>query len=279
MSRRETTTEISKTEISVLDAEKRTEIAKAEFELICEDKKRVIGEINKAQKDLTDAKAILIRSNSEIEATNKNLEAVKKSYIEENNSLQKITENRKQAEKDFSEFKKSSDAQRTEIISDISSLDESHSNKKNVLLKELGNLENEKNSVIAMIAEKNDSLANLRKQENDSLKKIDALDVICKNHLDQKNLAESELKKVVEEILQKKNELSIVESSIDGANDVFYEKTEEINKLDVTIATKNEEYKKLESKLFAILSKEDILKQKEIFIKNQYERAGVKWEE
>ena len=77
---------------------------------------------------------------------------------------------------------------------------------------------------------------------------------------------------------QNENLAGIKKSIVDGKKEVAL-KDEQIEKLDKSIAQKEAEYKIHEDKLFSIQKREDAINEKEEFIKSQYQRAGVKWED
>lgn len=141
------------------------------------------------------------------------------------------------------------------------------------------NIEIERESILNTIKSKNASLDALHKDEEKTKKRVSDLEVACENILGRIEIAASNLEEVATEVLAQENSCTDAEIATQKANQVLAEKIKESEKIDAAISEKNKEYRELESKIFTITKREDLLKQKEGFIKAQFERAGIKWEE
>ncbi len=187
MARRDNATPLDRAEISVIDIEERTANAEAEFNIICNDKKRILGEIELLNKTIFDGKTILEKIKSETDFTEKNLRMVRDSYIKENESLHKIIIDRKAIEKDFEEFKKLSELKFNRISAGISASIDDHNVKKTVFLNELKELENKKQSIIELSKASADSLESLKKQEVNYIKTVKTAENDCEVLLNKKS--------------------------------------------------------------------------------------------
>lgn len=101
-------------------------------------------------------------------------------------------------------------------------------------------------------------------------------------YLDNLTVEEETLKINIESlelnISDQKSEIQKDVVILSDSNKIINDKKKEIESLNIGIAKKTDEYNALEKKAFAILEREGLLKQKEAFIKSQYERAGIQYE-
>ncbi len=274
---RETTT-LSNDEVIAADAEARRATAEAQFVIICNDKKRILVEIESLNKKIEESKIILQKALVDNENIARLLKEAQTSYIKEKESLQQMVRDHVLAEKDLENFRSSCESKKDQFSFDISSLEKSHEIKKTKNEAELKSYEDSKQLLLDEIKAKNNLLESLKRDEIIWLEKINALENSYKIVSGKNNSSESELVIIKNKITDTQKSLSDETDKLKKLNQEFLDKQNEIKILDSSIAKKNEEYNSLVSKIFLVAQRENLIGQKEAFIKNQYERAGIKWE-
>ncbi len=145
--------------------------------------------------------------------------------------------------------------------------------------KDLADIEDKSKSAadefVRLTGQKNTAEKELAQAEKDlENKKIEVENVIK-----QKTSLEGSISSCNEEIKAQKIEIEKNNTALGAQEKSIKEKQDEISSLDTKIAEKSKEYKDLEPKAFGILQREEILNQKTAFIKSQYERAGIEWQD
>lgn len=162
---------------------------------------------------------------------------------------------------DISDLSKKHESNKTSHADEISALEE----KKGAIVKEITALEEKERNINADIKTKQDSIPALQEE----LKKI----------LDQKKIEEenvTKLKSYISDLQVSSDKINLELGSYDK---IIEDKKSQITVFDTDIIKKKEEYKNLEQKAFSILNRAQALDSREAYIKSQYERAGIPWEE
>lgn len=266
-------------EFAAQQAETRRATAEGQYVIILEDSKRM-------QAKITDGEAII---DAQEDTKKKNLEAIEKSTAiltdlqtkigEESALLAKATTNRKSAEASHTDFLETSGKENAQIVENIAELNKSHELSKSQKADELKALEDAKLPIIEETKTVSANLEALKKQEIDATDAADRAEQRHKNALgdiEQANDAIEHLKNV-SIAWDDANKTKKIKS--DALDTEISAKTDASKKLDTDILEKAAELKGLESRAFAVVTREDLLAQKEAFIKQQYIRAGIPWTE
>lgn len=264
-------------EVAARNAELRKSNAEGEFVTICNDKKRVLAEITELENKKSDLNVSLEEINNQIQSSKNKLEETKLSLYSENQLLDKVISDRKNSEKELEDFIKSSNEKKDKISLEISTLEKSIEFKNSLAQKHLQEIEESKKLILNEIKIKQDYLVSLDNQKLQKEKEIENADNLYKESLNKKATIDLDSEKLNETISINKKILSETISSIEKLNTEISDKKIEIQNLNISIAAKNEEYKQSESKLISIRQRNDVLDQREAFLKIQYERAGIAW--
>lgn len=270
--------EISKEEEDAALAEARRLTAEGQFVALLEEIKRVKNLMSSFEDKINSQKEVIEENNKVIHLVNVKLLEVKNALKVENDNFRGVL---KVNESVLSELNDDIFLKRKEreiLISKIDGLNLHYENNKILKVKDVKELESKRESIfneIKKLEEKRDlSLLEINKLQatlDNKKSEILKLDGVVSSL----ELSVSSLKI---EIISKddviKNNVKIIEEKKKSIKEL----DEEIIDLKVKIEKKEEEYRTLETNAFAILHRQDALNQKEAFIKSQYERAGIKWE-
>lgn len=265
-------------EVRAAQAESRRSTAEGEFVIICEDTKRMRGVLSEVNENIIKGNKIIENNNNEIKETNDKILEVKKSLEIVENEFKDFVIEKDSKKLEIDEDIKKKYAQIDTLNSDILELSKKHDSNKFEKAKEITDIEGKKSTLIGEIKKleitKQESEADARKFEKsiETLKGI-LEDLEVKKSFNEKTIVSQGDTIVEQDGIISKNNIHIKnQEEIIGNNDVT------ISILEKNILIKEEEYKTVEKKAFAITDREDKLNQKEEFIKSQYERAGIKWE-
>jgi len=252
-------------------------------------------------------KLILESLIEEKESLQKEIDTVRKSLESINSNLDTL----KESEDEYKTKVESSRGLHESILTEIAKSEEKLEDLKIELQKAQGLMIDEKKAYLVELQEKDKEyhkkFSEIEKDifvANDTLNEVNAKieeanDVlsIAESSIVSKRAEYDELKNQIElavldlqevknttKTLERDNQdqLTFIASNkevIKGLDEKISLKTSEITSLESQIESKTEEYKSIEQKAFNILKREDVLKAKTAFIKSQYERAGIKWEE
>lgn len=266
-------------EISAQQAEARRSTAEGEFVVILEDKKRITSEINIIEENIKIGKKNIDYNLEKINTLNQSILDIQSSLRKEKQGLDEfIKESNNKKDTIQGEIDKKN-KEKEEIVFEIVSLSKQHETDKfgksqeiktleatyKSLNTEIGKFNEEKSKIIKDIYGYEKIFSDLAKQEEELLHK--------------KKTIESTITSLLNEIENQKGVIVNNKVILNQQDDKKKEKETEISKLDEKIIIKEKEYKEIESKAFSILNKQQLLDNKTAFIKGQYERAGIKWEE
>lgn len=270
---------ISNEEEAAQLAESRKATAENEFVLLLEDKKRILEEVEIQKSIVEDNKKVIEEGYEKINSINESILEVTSQQRKELQKFNEFKNDIDEESKKLSENIITKKKERDGILSEITN--GLKIREKNVFeeTQEINALKDQKKSLLDEITERTlqnkDLLKVIDKNQstlNDILAKID-------ESITQRKICEGalfSLQSDVEDIkIDIKNKKVIVEQ-LDGT---IASKKREASDWDPKIEAKRDEYNKLESQAFTILEKWEILKNKEAFIKGQYERAGIEWDQ
>lgn len=269
----------SSREEDVVSLENRRNKAESEFIILLEDKKRISLEMEEMDSKTRQAKKTLNEVREEIFETKGFILEVQKSLRNERQLFEtEVTKNKEfLAELSVSLAQKAEEKKSME--DSFMAVSKSHEVQKFSMSQENKDLENERFSLLEKKKKLEETCDSLVKQEAD-------LSLLLSEAEEKRNKfreIESLLEKQVIVLQNKVEDLGLVigskKEAIDKYDEVLKEKEEDIAAWNSKIMLKEQEYKTVESKAFVILNREENIRNKEAFIKSQYERAGIKWEE
>lgn len=253
--------------------------AEGEFLILSQDKKKLQEDIAELQEDIEIKKKQIEDYDEQIPKILNDIKEVKYSFEVENDILDKTKSFRQDAEKELADYKNSVELKKKGLLDNFSNTEKDCNEKITKKLEELKSLEDKKITVIHETNEQIEIADEILARQNDEVEKISAL---------QKNVSDLQVKEsaFIESIAilqvdmaeldrekeEKKLELVKLSNDIRSKND-------DILKLNDEIISKKEEKRGLEQYVFGIANRQSVLEQKEAFIKSQYERAGIKWDE
>lgn len=214
----------------------------------------------------------------ELEKVQTKITEAGKSLTENTKILEEVKTKIEEAEKSHTDFMANAVIEKENISIEISGLISSREKEKQTTKDEIQALEDSK----APLTEEAEALS-----KNIEILKQKELDQIeTNNKLEEENIALVKEKQTFYLNLDKLNETvttqdTIIENGraeIKKIEEVITLKKEEEKNVDSKIEKKNAEYAELEKSAFAILTKNDLLDQRETFLRSQYERAGINWE-
>ena len=266
-------------EIVAQQAEARKAVSEGEFVILSEDKKRLVADSKELELEIENSNKILRTVKDEIIVIGNKISDIKNLHTEEQKKLNNITKDKQKEEEAFQDFQKEIYKKKEELNSEIQNLGNDYISKKAEKEKDLHYIQS------SIVLSKDESkkiesiLTELKNQEVVYLKKNQELKDINEGFISIKESFESTIEKQKQAIEENKESINNQKLAINGLDLDISLKQKEITKISIDISSKKEEYKLFEMKMFAFAAREDTLSQKEEYIKAQYERAGVKWEE
>lgn len=214
----------------------------------------------------------------ELEKVQTKIAEAEKSLTKNTKTLEEVKTKTEEVEKSHADFMANAVIEKESITTEISGLISSREKEKQTTKDEIQALEESK----APLTEEAEALA-----KNIEILKQKELDQIeTNNKLEEENIALVKEKQTFYLNLDKLNETVSIQDTIieNGKTEIkkieeaITLKKEEEKNVDSKIEKKNAEYAELEKSAFAILTKNDLLDQRETFLRSQYERAGINWE-
>lgn len=264
-------------EVQILEDRART--AQNDFIVACDNKKRVLGEIETLNNIIDDKKLIIENINLDIKECKQTLgelhleltntqEELDNLIIVKNNEIEQLQDEYNNLSKQIivknKELQNNTQNAQQSLIAILKELD-TLTEKKRLALSEYQDVL----SKITTLKTEVDDLCNIKSKR---YKEIIMLD----KALNDKTIILNETNQVIND---KQHELSLIKDKIKNMELHIKSCADDLAKLEKEITKKEEEYKSIESRAFVILQKNDILEKKESFIRMQYERAGIRWEE
>lgn len=271
--------EVSKDEQSVLDLENRRLMAESSIELSSVAKKKIDDEVEIKKVELQDLQKQILKKVNEVEKYNLLISETEISFNNHKKSFEDfIKESVSEELKIVAEIKQK-EAERDSVSLVISDFSKKHELDKYAKNEEIKQLEDSKNLII-------DEIEKLKVEEKEISQSIKI--ALEKLNISEEGIKKLELKKQELETIifsnrsimeDQKNFIENNKIFINDGNKEKETKQQEILVLDTDIKGKKEEVKALEGKVFTISNREIVLNQKEAFIKNQFERAGIVWQQ
>lgn len=260
-------------------AEGRKNTAEAEFVDLANNKKKLSQELSDIQEQIKSDKETLLKGKDEIHILNEEILKIKSSLSKEIQALSVVYGDIKSAEEGLVDFKFTANEEKLMLQDELLAIKKQGDKLKSSFAEEIVKLEDSKKDIENKIKKITVDWNNLTGQKEAESKKVLNLQLENENLLEEKKVLENSITSFKNVIEEQKGTINNNKDMIVNLNKTIIEKEIEIKTLDSSIEKKKEELKSLEKQAFTILGKEDILFQKEQFIKSQYERAGIKWEE
>jgi len=263
---------------NVISVENRRSKAEGEFVILLDDKKRVFNDIQKINDDIKIGKETIQKNNSEINETNQEIINTQSLLSVEKQNLEVFLKQKEQTKKEIEYKIKKNNEEKNKINSDILFISKKYEILHLKKSQEIKCLENDKYNYEDELKKINKTIIDKDKEVSHLQKKIDGIEYGIEELIKKNNVLESLNLSLAGDIENKNRVIENNKVIIDQQNETKKVNELEVSNLDNKISDKKDEYVKIEAKAFAILHKQDVVDQKEIFIKSQYERAGIKWE-
>lgn len=265
-------------EQEIVALEGRRTRAEGEYLVICADKKRLVAEMEQVTADIEAAKKVVQKNNEKIVEINDKILAVKGELRIEEQALATFITETNESKKTLEDTIASLTKRKNGISNDIADLEKKHSIAVKKCADELESLETKKVTGEAFVKTLEDKKASLTKSITDLNKDVEAITAEIEVLKAKVPPLENNITALGNTIETQRGTISNNKVIIQQHEDTKKEKLAEIAKIDKDIVKKTDEYKAIESQAFNLLKKEELLNNREAFIKAQYERAGVKWE-
>ena len=260
-------------------SEGRKATAEAEFVVLSENKKKVEAESIKIKEEIKKDKETLKSNKEEIFKLNDEILKVRNSLSVESKNFQDLQNKNNIKIKELEDNLKDRKIYKDTLDDEIFKAFKQHELDKFKKSQELLDMEKQKVSVLTEIKKVTVDWNDLISQKETEIKKVLNLQLENEKLAEEKQALEISLNSFNIQVENQKGVIKNNKVIMDSQDIAIKNKEAEIADLDKIIEKKKEEYKAVEKKAFSILEKEQILYQKEAFIKSQYERAGIKWDE
>lgn len=268
---------ISDEEKDALLAEGRKRTAEHEFSIIANDKKRLSNELIEVNSEIDNKKVILSEIDNEVIESKKSLKKVKSSIDLENEKLTSIKEEVNSFKNQKDKFIELQTIKEKEFNSNLLDLDNKYKEKKLELEKELI----EQNNILGKVKENIEQQKLVLKNFSESQKtKQEELDTLKNNILEIEEIISfknQEIERLDNRISVQNRLIDINKFEIDKLKLDISSKNDALNILNSNIENKTKEYKSMETKVFNFVKREQVLDEKEEYIKQKYQLAGIEY--
>lgn len=269
---------ISEEEIKNIDLENQRKMLEGACFDATEAKRKIEKDIVKIQENIKVGKDTIEQNNKKINETNQNILDVQNSLRLEQQKLQELEKYISVKKEEFKAEAVEKDRQLKSIISVITSSDKTRQDNRSNGEEELKSIKDEQSQIINEVKTLQYSLVSINREVEVKTNNLENVKEEITSLDNIKTLLDSSIGSLKNEI---ENQKGIIENNkvvLDQCLSSIKEKEKEVSDLKINIFKKEDEYKAIESKAFQILSKQQILDNREAFLKGQYERAGIKWE-
>lgn len=272
------TQKVSAKEADATDAEARKSTAEGEFVILSETKKKITADIEKIQKDILDSKNIKENIEKEIIDSKGYLSEIKKSIQEYSSVLEKIKieiETEKKNQKDFSKLLND---KQEEHDKDIMELELSYQGKNVELQKEIDTLNTTIENLNTIIQNSKTTIDSYELVKSEKQKELEKLKKEISEFDKLFHSKEEYINKLDDRI---KNQETLIEQKrlfIEQLKKDFNESNKNLEDINIKITEKQKELDALDQKVFLAVNREEVLNQKEAFIKSKFIKAGIKYE-
>lgn len=270
---------MTKEEEDALFAENRKAKAEGEFVILLEDKKRVAGMIDGINNDIQAGKDIIEKNNQKINETNEEILKVQGSLREEKQYFEEYIKQTDIKKSEINEEIKKIEEEKEELRSEILSLSKKYDLDKFEKSQEIKELETKQEYLTADLKKLDDKKVQYDKDILSGKENLDVILVKIQKANEEKLESDRIILSLNNQIEDLKGVITNTKTIISQHDITKQTKEAEIIALDTKIEQKEKEYKEVEPKAFMLLAREEALEQKEAFIKSQYDRAGIKWEQ
>lgn len=270
---------LSEEEIAARQAEARKLDAEGQCVILSENKKKLTADAEKLEEEIVAKKQLIEDIDQEILKHKSDALESLNSREKEREALSNIITAKENASQDLEDFKIQSEKEKNESKIRVNNLILSLEDSKAQIEKDIRGLLKDKEDVIEKIESEKVTLKNIQTQiEIQTAKEINLTESITSLVSEKYNL-ESNIGALKNEVSDLKISIEKAKLEADTVNSTIENKKAESETLSVTIAKKTEEYKLIESQAFVILKGKEDLAKREAFIRSQFERAGVQWQE
>jgi chromosome segregation ATPase len=270
---------VSEQEEAARFAEGRKVTAENEVVILGQNKKKIEEDLQKIKEDIQVGNQTIQKNNEEINNTNEQVLEVQNTFRSEKQKFDSFVKERIVLKDQIEEDIKKGNIEKSRIDFEILTASKEHEFSKLNKIQELKNLEDKKTIYNSDIKKISEDKLQVISEINNFQNKLDGIKEETKKANDEKNSLEKDVTNLKGEVENQKGIIQNNKVILSQQDSTIITKNNEIDSLVKKIEEKNIEYKSVEQKAFVILQKQDALNQKEAFIKSQYERAGIKWEE
>lgn len=269
---------VSDDEKKVLELESRRILAEGALAAASEGKKKIESDVENMEAFVKTAKESLRSVNIQIIAANGKLLEVENSVREENKTFEEIRRgNQAKLKEDQNELDTLA-AKKANLEAEICGLSKKYANDKLTKEGEVADLETKKANLVTEIGRLDVEKAQVIEKSTKAQTELDLLEVELSKKEEQKETLLSSLSSLENEAENQKGIIANNTILIAQQNEELQSGENEIIDLKKKIENKVEEYKALEAKAFALLTKEENLASKEAFIRAKFEKAGIAYE-
>ena len=269
----------SENEINAERALATQKTAESEFIILSENKKKLEKDISELKGYILANQDILNKLKQEIVTTKNGLIATAKEFNSKKDELNNLSLGMVDAKKGLESFRNECDLSKQKLQSEVDEFIAIKNKEKAEKTAEIEKLASTKKEITKQIEISEKDLNNLAIQNRNSLAEKDLIQKDIKALLSQENDLKCSIENLKSGIQTMSSDYTRYEEEINTVVKTLSEKTDELAELITKIEKKTKEYKEIESKSFVITQKQDLLNQKEAFIKSRYERAGIKYED
>jgi chromosome segregation ATPase len=269
----------SEQEHSAQLAESRKNTAEGEFIILSENKKKLEKDVVDLQSEISANKILVEKTKQDIVVVQNNHQESIKLFESHKAELGHLYIGILDVKRDLELFKKESELVKEKISSDVEKFISSKNKEVEEKNKEIEVLDSSKKGLESNIKDAKVILDNQSKANEDSSIVLEGLEKKITSLLFQETNLKSSIERIKSDIKELNSDYLKYREEVNSIVKDLSDKKEESTTLDIEIEKKKKEYKEVESKSFVITQKQDLLNQKEAFIKSRYERAGIKYED
>lgn len=259
-------------------AEQRKNSAEGDFLILSENKKKLQADIATLSKDIFLSKEELQENQNKISKAKSDLTSLEISIQKEKEIYGEIFSDRQKIENNNIDLKDKFRLDSKKAESAFQDIVRGLTDKKLEKEKEIRSLEDMKQSILDIVQNKKKELEAFKAGHQQEKQIVRELDFKKENLTHENECLENEIEKKEKNLSEKEIIIKERETQIEGLNNDIGGRQNQIQELDQNIHKKSEEYDAVKGNLFTIANRELLLNQKEAFIKNLYERAGMKFE-
>lgn len=269
----------SEEELAARQAEARKSDAESQFMSLSEGKKKLTKDNEEILVEIKTNKEILEQCKTEVIKTKGNILDVQNAYIKENQLISKIIIDREESEKEFKDFMDKIEIEKMNARAEVNSIIKSKEIVKAEKEKEIGVLEEKKNILKSRINTLEITHVSIKKQFDADTANLESLKTNKENLTAEMKVIQFDMDRLTNVNLDLETDLKKKGLAAESIDNAIKNKNKELDEITKKVDGKQEEYKEIEAQAFVVLQRAELINQKELFIKSQFERAGVKWEE